>query len=73
MKKIIVSTYTDPNGTKRTTVLDGGTPIFVEDEHGGPALRSAWNHGTSLFRMSTSARLVRWDGDAKLEHTVATK
>jgi len=71
---ITLSTYTDPNGTPRTVVVVDGTPVLQLSSHTDHTLRSAWGVASSTFESAHgSATLRRWDGDAKLKHTIATK
>ena len=67
---VTLSTYTDPNGTPRTDILidglahrtfRGSVTDYVKQELG-----HVWNG-------ARSGTLRRWDGDAKLLHTVAEK
>jgi hypothetical protein len=68
---VTLSTFTDPNGRRHTILLKDGAVWRNERGHAPRQLkgnvRALWEH------VSAPARLVRWDGDHKLKHVLATK
>lgn len=74
MRTVLLSTTTDPNGDKRTFVFQNGSSIFARKSQSRRAIEKAKDEARRAFKEAPSrAKLIRWDGDHKLKHTVATK
>ena len=74
MTRILISTYTDPNGNERTHVFQNGGTRFARKSQSRNTIETAKRAARNAFKDAPfGAEIVWWDGDHKLKHTVATK
>lgn len=74
MTRILISTYTDPNGNERTIVFQGNSVRFGRKNQSRNTLKTAKRAARNAFNeMPFDAKLVWWDGDIGRKHVVATK
>lgn len=74
MVEILISTYTDPNGNERTQVFRNRGVRFSRKRQDRNTIETAKRAARNAFNEAYgSAKIVWWDGDHKLKHTVAEK
>jgi len=72
--RILISTYTDPNGNERTIVFRNNEVRFGRKRQDRNTIETAKRAARNAFNEAPfEAKIVWWDGDHKLKHTVATK
>lgn len=73
MRTVLLSTYTDPNGDEWTQVFQNGNIQFARNNQSRRAIEKAKGVARTAFEEAPfEAKLVWWDGDHKLKHTVAS-
>ena len=74
MTRILLSTYTDPNGNERVIVFQGNSIRFARKDQSRNSMETAKRAARNAFKeMPFGAKLVWWDGDLNRKRTVATK
>jgi hypothetical protein len=74
MTRILISTYTDPNGVERTQVYRNQSIHFSRKRQDRNTIETAKRVVRDLFENEPlGAEVIWWDGDHKLKHTVVTK
>jgi hypothetical protein len=74
MTRVLISTFTDPNGNESVHVYNGGSIRFARKRRDGNSMEVAKRAARNAFNDAPfGAKLVWWDGDLKRKRTVATK
>lgn len=72
--RILISTFTDPNGNKRTQVFRNQAVLFRRKNQSRQTIEAAKKAARDAFNDAIfETEMVWWDGDHKLKHTIATK
>jgi hypothetical protein len=72
--RILLSTYTDPNGIERTLVFRGNSIRFSRKRQDKQTIETAKRIARNAYdELAFGGRLVWWDGDIGSKHVVAEK